>query len=138
MSETFLRQWLMSILIPRHPREKDAAALQRGLAEQGYSVSRRTIQRDLQDLSVQFPLRCDEHSKPFTWQWMAGGSVIDIPGMEPAAALAFRLAETYLKPLLPRSTLRYLDPHFRRAGEVLAGGKGAGIGMWPKNSARDF
>jgi predicted DNA-binding transcriptional regulator YafY len=122
----------MLSLIPRHPKKVDAATLQKGLEDQGYGVSRRTIQRDLQELSAQFPLHSDERSKPFGWQWMEDAKVMDIPGMEPAAALAFRLAEAYLKPLLPRSTLHYLDPHFRRAGEVLAGVKSAGIGMWPK------
>lgn len=132
MSETLPRQWLMLSLIPRHPRKVDAATLQKGLEDQGYRVSRRTIQRDLQELSAQFALQCDERSKPFGWQWMEDAKVMDIPGMEPATALAFRLAEAYLQPLLPRSILRYLDPHFRRAGEVLAGVKSAGIGMWPE------
>jgi predicted DNA-binding transcriptional regulator YafY len=131
MSEILLRQWLMLGMIPREPRKIHTSILQRRLEEQGYPVSRRTIQRDLQQLAVVFPLRCDESAKPYGWQWMQDGKVMDIPGMEPAAALAFQLAETYLKPLLPRTMLRYLDPHFRRAREILAQMQGAGVGMWP-------
>jgi len=56
---------------------------------------------------------------------------MDIPGMEPTTALAFRLAEEYLAPLLPQATLKHLESHFQRAREVLKPMRGNRLGLWP-------
>ncbi len=56
---------------------------------------------------------------------------MDIPGIDPPAALAFRLAEEYLTSLLPQTTLRHLNAHFLRAKEVLAPARGNKLGLWP-------
>ncbi|MFQ5346196.1 MAG: helix-turn-helix transcriptional regulator, partial [Mariprofundus sp.] len=42
-----------------------------------------------------------------------------VPGIDSDTALAFYLAEKHLEPLLPRTTIKRLGPHFRRAEEVL-------------------
>ncbi|KPK51655.1 MAG: hypothetical protein AMS22_10550 [Thiotrichales bacterium SG8_50] len=119
MSDTFLRQWAMLRLVPRHPSKIDTTSLQQALAEEGFPTHARTIQRDLQTLSAVFPLVVDEREKPFGWSWAKDAKVMDIPGMTPPHALAFRLAESYLSELIPPSVTQYLAPHFQRAREVL-------------------
>ncbi len=128
--DTFLRQWAMLRMIPRYPRKIDTRTLSIRLAEEGFSASMRTIQRDLKTLSTLFPLEEDDRNKPFGWSWAKNANVLDIPGMEPPAALVFRVAEDFLAPQLPRATLDYLQPHFRRARQVLDATSTEGFRWW--------
>ncbi len=128
---TFLRHWLMLRLLPRYPRKIDTAALQQRLHTEGFSASQRTIQRDLMSLSECFPLTWDDRNKPYGWSWARDAEVLDIPGIDPKTALAFRLAEFHLSSLLPISTLKDLGPHFKRAAEVLKQTRSGGLGLWP-------
>lgn len=128
--DTFLRQWLMLCLIPRYPTWIDVKKLKQKLSEEGFEVSHRTIQRDLMSLSLLFPLDCDEACKPYRWHWAKEGKVFDVPSMQPSAALGFKLAEEHLKPIMPRATLSYLQPHFERAGQVLNSSEKSGYGLW--------
>jgi len=89
------------------------------LADEGFETTQRTIQRDLMKLSEIYPLTCDERSKPYGWSWIAEADVMDIPGMDSHTALTFWLASQHLEPLLPKTTLRQLQPHFKTATHVL-------------------
>jgi predicted DNA-binding transcriptional regulator YafY len=117
--------------IPRYPNSVGTREIRDKLAEDGFQIDVRTIQRDLGKLSVFFPLASEEQGKARRWCWAEGAKVMDIPGMESPTALAFRLAEEYLVTLLPQTTLRHLEPHFRRAKEVLKPIRGNRLGLWP-------
>jgi len=119
MSDTLMRQWQMLRLIPRYPLKISTADLKQKLADEGFDTTQRTIQRDLMTLSDIYPLTCDNRSKPFGWSWMAEADVMDIPGMDSHTALAFWLASEHLEPMLPKTTLRQLQPHFKTAANVL-------------------
>ncbi len=132
MSETFIRQWQMLRMIPRAPRKIDTATIQSRLAaEEGVDITLRSIQRDLGALEAIFPIFCDERSKPYGWSWLSTANVMDIPGMDAQTALTFHLAAKFLSPLLPRSSLQYLDPYFKLANSVLKQLRRPGIGNWP-------
>lgn len=130
MSETVLRQLAMLNMIPRAPRKITVKELQDRLNGKGYATTERSIQRDLNTLSQVFSLYCDNRSKPYGWQFTREAAIVDLPGMEPATALAFKLAEVFLQPLLPPTTLKELQPHMLRAEQVLAHTK-AGLSAWP-------
>lgn len=132
MPDTILRQWQMLALVPRAPRKVGTAQLEEGLAERGYRIDRRSIQRDLLALSACFPLLCDDRTKPYGWSWARDADPFDLPGMDLHAALSFRLAAEHLEPLLPPATRAYLEPHFRRAVTVLdETGAGRALPSWP-------
>ena len=130
MSETYLRQWTMLRMIPRAPRKIDSRTLLDKLADSGFVVSKRSIERDLISLSAIFPLQSDERSKPYGWSW-TGKDVFDIPSMEPNTALTFALASQFLEPLLPRSSQKHLEPYFIQAKQVLKKIEKSGLGKWP-------
>lgn len=132
MADTFLRQWAMLKLIPHAPRKVDSLSLRSGLLGQGFDVDLRTLQRDLKGLSTVFPLRCDTRSKPFGWQWMSGGRALDVAGMSPPAALALKLMDLHLRPLMPHSTLKALEPQLRSADQVLSQISDRAIRDWPR------
>jgi len=119
MSDTLMRQWQMLRLIPRHPSKVSTTQLIHSLADAGFEVTHRTLQRDLVKFSEIFPLVSDERSKPFGWSWRSGAAVMDIPGMDSHTALAYWLADQHLRPLLPKTTLRKLQAHFDSATDVL-------------------
>ncbi|MBF0282520.1 MAG: WYL domain-containing protein [Zetaproteobacteria bacterium] len=119
MNDTLMRQWHMLRLVPRHPLKVSTSSLQNDLAREGFSTTQRTIQRDLISLSTLFPLVCDDRSKPFGWSWGKNANVLDIPGMDAHTALAFKLAQKQLEPLLPIATARHLQAHFKTAENIL-------------------
>jgi len=89
------------------------------LADEGFETTPRTLQRDLVRMSSIYPLLCDDRDKPFGWSWSKDANVHEVPGIDSDTALAFYLAKKYLEPLLPRTTIKRLGPHFKRAEEVL-------------------
>lgn len=130
MNDTLLRHWHMLREIPRFPRRIDTTTLRERLRNAGYEATLRTIQRDLIKLSGPLPLLAD-NAKPQGWSWEANAQQMDLPTLEPQAALVFHLAERYLRPLLPASTLEYLSPWFRTASGVLDN-QGNGLSEWRK------
>lgn len=127
-NDTLLRHWRMLREIPRFPRRISTVEIKKRLLVAGFDATLRTIQRDLNKLSCSLPLLGDD-SKPQGWSWQADAPQLDLPTLEPQAALIFHLAERYLQPLLPASTLSYLSPWFRTAAGVLDN-HGKDLSMW--------
>ena len=119
MIDTLLRQWTLLQLIPRHPRRIDPARLKARLDGMGLAVTLRTVQRDLNALALTFPLEAST-GRPQGWCWCPGARQMDIPSMDPHAALTFHLVEQHLQPLLPPTTLADLAPWFEAARGVVA------------------
>lgn len=115
--DAMLRQWAMLRMIPRAPRRIDSGSLQRKLSTSGYEVTLRTVQRDLNNLSVIWPLTSDD-SKPQGWWWPTEAN-LDMPGLDSQTALVFAIAEMHLTKILPSATLEALDPWFKAAHGVL-------------------
>jgi predicted DNA-binding transcriptional regulator YafY len=69
VASTIVRQWHLLTLLPKGPRRIDTATLEVRLRERGILVHRRTIQRDLLELAMVFPIVADERSKPYGWRW---------------------------------------------------------------------
>ncbi|ABI56823.1 helix-turn-helix transcriptional regulator [Alkalilimnicola ehrlichii MLHE-1] len=125
MSETSIRHLQTLRLIPREPRKVSSTQIRNRLAELGFSVTHRTVQRDLQRLSAMFPLICDERELPHGWSWKGDGALIELPHMDPPTALTFCLVEEHLGDMLPKGVVKHLEPHFLQARRALstAGGR---------------
>lgn len=132
MTDTTLRHWTMLRHLPRYPRQMDTATLAKLLTRDGFSVHRRTVERDLVKLALLFPLRSDERHKPSGWSWAEGAAAFDLPALDVHAALAFRLAEEHLSKLLPEATRHHLRPHFDRARSVLDLLDHNALAQWPQ------
>lgn len=130
MSDTNLRYLTMLEMIPRAPRKTDAKTLQQKLQNKGYEIDIRSIQRDLIALSRIYPIQSDG-TKPQGWCWMANAAPIELPALDPHAALTFKLVESHIRQLLPASTLEYLQPWFQSANGVLEQ-NGNGLAHWPE------
>jgi hypothetical protein len=132
MSETFARQWAMLKMIPKHPRTIDSVTIRDQLRDQGLgTTSLRTIQRDLEMLSLSFPLGIVDHDKrPIQWHWMSGAA-LDIPALDPSEAVAMKLVQTYLTPMLRAA---YKRLHGRNSRQIHGNARQSGTGP-PSTSA---
>jgi len=113
------RQWALLKLLPSRPPGKSAKELTDGLQGGHFPVTKRTVERDLVDLELIFPITYSERGAPRGWYWVEGARV-DLPGMSVAEALSLSMIEQHLKPLMPASILRTLDPRFQLAASKLA------------------
>ena len=131
MADTALRYLEMLQLIPRYPHAINTAELKDRLAELGYDINVRSIQRDLEKLSVSFPLISDESVRPYRWSFDAGASATMLPTLDMSTALTFELAHAYLTPILPPKVLAHLEPHFKEARAILTR-NGNPLSHWPE------
>lgn len=130
--ETTLRHWHMLQLIPRYPRKTDAATITRKLGDKGFAISKRTIERDLLNLSTVFPLHCDDRSLPYGWAWSQDGQPFDVPCMDAETALSFTVLDRFSSHLLPGNVTRRIRPHVARAQAVLREmAPRPGARLWP-------
>ena len=117
--QTLFRQWEMLRLLPRPPSPPVAAQqLVEKLEGSGFAVDERTVQRDLQTLKDFLPIELIGGTRPYRWRWEKAAS-LNIPGVTLPEALALRLVEQHLTPLLPTSMLDVLGGLFRDAEKKL-------------------
>jgi predicted DNA-binding transcriptional regulator YafY len=117
--DTLFRQWHMLRLVPRHPSKITVQDVRRSLEREGFTITERSVQRDLNDLSDIFPLYCDDREKPYGWSWDRDAASFDLPGLTTPEALALAMAEQYLRDLLPLPMIDLLKPEFRAARKAL-------------------
>ena len=117
--ETLLRQWQMLRYIPRYPGKITATQLKSRLDSEDFNVTKRTVERDLQDLSLAFPLMLDDRSRPYGWSWQKDAPAFDLPGLGNNEALTLIMVEQHLSSLLPATTLDVLAPYFKAAKQHL-------------------
>jgi predicted DNA-binding transcriptional regulator YafY len=118
-TDTLTRQWTMLKHVPAHPHWISTKGMFDYLNKEGHDITLRTIQRDLDRLSVDFPLISMKEGRENLWQWTKGAHALEIPSMTPTTALVFQLVEQYLNPMLPRSTLELIKPYLDRASEIM-------------------
>ena len=120
--------------IPVKPRSKSTRQILEELRgkDPDFAVGVRTIQRSLERLSRLFPITSDTRGRANYWYWLDEDALTQIPAMNQSTAFALRLAAEYLKPIMPPSTLRLLDPYFRHAEKIL---KGTELGRWKDRAA---
>ena len=123
--QSLLRQWNMLRLVPRAPLSISAGELCERLRALEFPVTKRTVERDLNELSQVFPLSVDYESKPYGWSWLRDASSFDLPGLSLPEALTLTLVEQHLHHHLPPSTIEALQPHFASAKRALSTVDGA-------------
>lgn len=131
MSTTLLRQWAMLQKVPRYPRRISTRELLRHLEDEGFSISQRSIQRDLNMLSEIFVgLESDGNQDEAGWYWIKDCQLYDFPSIDPHMALTFKLVENYLKPLIPPVVMDKIQPYMKKSDAVLAALNKQGVKDW--------
>lgn len=115
---TLARMWELLQLLPNGAPGMTAAEAREKLASVGYEASKRTIERDLNELSRLFPLQCNSKGMPYGWYWTPGKSA-NLPGISISEALTLKLVESSIRPLIPQWMLQGLESRFDQAQEKL-------------------
>ncbi|MDO5532281.1 YafY family protein [Sutterella sp.] len=104
-------------LIPQH-RWVTIAQIHEQLEAQGVKIHRRTLQRYLKTIRENpdvFPIKTNAVSKPYGFQWSAGGHGVHLPALGPQETLLLRLADEHLHYQMPAPVLTGLNSLFRDA-----------------------
>lgn len=129
------RQWELLLQLPKRSPGITVTELHSRLTCAGYAISRRSVERDLHDLSLVFPLQCNDAGTPFGWYWKPGVSV-ELQGITLTEAVSLALVEDAVRPLLPGSMLSVLEPRFEHARQKLRGlGEDTPAARWPDKVA---
>jgi len=118
--QSLLRQWHMLRMVPRAPARISAKELCERLCAADFPVAKRTVERDLKELSEVFPIAVDVRDKPYGWSWLRDASSFDLPGLTVPEALTLTLVEQHLRHHLPPVTVDALRPHFQSAARTLS------------------
>jgi predicted DNA-binding transcriptional regulator YafY len=113
------RQWQVLRLLPTKPPGITSRELVDKLEREGFSITKRTVERDLAELSSIFGIACNDKGMPYGWHWMKG-EYADLPGLTVSDAVSLRLVEDLLRPLLPSAMLESLHARFGQAKAKLA------------------
>lgn len=128
--DTLFRQWLMLRAVPRFPARRPTPEIVQILQKDGYEVTARTVQRDLEKLSAIFGLSSEVEGRTNYWFFPKEHRLFDLPGMDTGAALALLLAEQQAAALLPPTTFERIRPHLTRAREVVKEAVPARLSRW--------
>lgn len=109
------RQWQLLRCLPRYPRKITVKDIHTQLSADNVVVDERTIQRNLNSLSLLFQIEVDDREKPYGWSWSKDAKSFDLAGLTVNEALTWVLAEHHLKHLLPASAVEHLSHYFAAA-----------------------
>ena len=112
------RQWEMLKHLPARPPGITARHIAERLRDDGFEVTKRTVERDLVDLSGQFGIACNDDSKPFGWYWLPGKQY-DFASVDLVDAVSLTLASEVLERMLPKEMLTTLRPKMQQAKRKL-------------------
>ena len=93
--------------------------LQEILLREGIDISLRTIQRDLNQISLRFPIESSK-TVPQGWRWRSDAPIQSLPHMTSSQAVTFMMVEEHLKHLLPPSLIEEMNPWFDLARRSLS------------------
>lgn len=136
--DPLLRNLILLRMIPRHPGSISTIELRNALEREGFQISLRSLQRDLDGkLSQRFDLLCSKDDpdpaiagqRPYRWSYQPHVRH-GLPAMTAAEAMAMQLCEGHLRHLLPPGVLNQLEPHFAEARQTLSKREGSRHAHW--------
>ena len=124
--QTLTRQWEILKALPRRGAGISVGELLNHLSAQGFEVTERTIQRDLNALTECFPIECNDKGKPYGWRLSESAS-FDFSGLAIDEASSLYLIEQVITPLLPAAIIKSLEKRFEQARLKLSSVEKAGM-----------
>lgn len=126
------RQWKILRLLPNTAPGLTVVEVAGLLKADGYDVTERTVDRDLNDLIRVFGICQDVDGIRFRWRWMDARS-LDVKSLTVDEAVSTKLIEDLLRPLVPPALLRPLEGRFEHARHKLeALGEETPMARWPR------
>jgi predicted DNA-binding transcriptional regulator YafY len=127
-SDQLYRQWTLLQKIPVRPTSKTASQLMQELNDEGFAVSKRTVERDLNELKLgPFTVASDEKgvgNNPNRWFFECNARLHMLPAMSMQMACTLAFALQVIGNQLPPSVIGPMKPIFSKADETLKSAKG--------------
>lgn len=117
--------------LPFEPRYITTTDIALRLENEGFRVSPRKVQRDLEILSCDHSITVDDTVRPYRWSRPKGS--LGWLDMTPATALTLCMAKQHLQALLPRQLQDNLQDFFIQAEQRLTSNNK--LAQWPKRIA---
>ena len=119
-------------IIPRLPHTRTAQQLTARLAEKGFDVTKRSVERDLIKLEeAGFGIvHNDDDKRPYAWSRLREASS-QVHGLDHPTALTLKLAYAYVRHLVPASVLSDLKKLSDAANKSLEGVRNNLLARWP-------
>jgi predicted DNA-binding transcriptional regulator YafY len=116
---TMLRQLTMLKLIPKHPSFILTKQVHQHLLDEGFNVSKRTVERDLDNLALLVGIDFTKSVDGFKWAYVSTVSEFT-PAITPSEALLLCIAYRQIMDILPFKCISDLEPRFLKAEQTLA------------------
>lgn len=123
------RQWCILQCLSDSSRGVTVRELHEHLAQRDFIVTRRTVERDLEELGIVFPLTTTGKA-PQAWRWMDSTRGKRILCMDPVEGLALVLAGEVLAAILPELVFRQIKWRFEAARKLLDHITGNRFAQW--------
>ena len=118
-TSTIVRHISMLKVIPKYPAFVLTKDLHQRLLDEGFNITKRTVERDLLKLTDVMGLRSCDSPEGFKWSYESHTREI-LPALSPNEALLLLQAKVFLSHLMPIKSLLALEPRFNKAVETLS------------------
>lgn len=135
MSDTLFKRIQILKLLPKFPARISTSNIHQQLVSEGFKLTKRTVQRDLNDLAKLFAIENDGNKDIPGWCWQADAGKIELPEMGPSVALTFQMVKDHLQKFMPPSVLSSLSSYFSNADKLLLGLKDNSLSDWSNKIA---
>lgn len=117
--QAVIRSLVMLGMIPKAPGKITINTIHSRLADAGFKISVRTLQRDLLALQRFLPLAFDEdEGRRYRWFWMDAAHTANLPLLDARFLAVVWMAWHVFKTILPLKLQRYLNGHVSGAAFV--------------------
>lgn len=117
--DSLIRLLKMMQMIPLYPRWVTAKSLHEGLDAEGYSVTRRTVERDLNRFSTLLGLINVESPEGNKWSYSHDTQFTFLPALSAAEALSLKMVQQHLSHHLPPFLYTNMQAMFSKAEKAL-------------------
>ncbi|MEI6895454.1 MAG: WYL domain-containing protein [Colwellia sp.] len=118
-TSTIVRQISMLKIIPKYPGSVLTKDLYQRLIDEGFTVTKRTVERDLLKLFDVMGLFSDDCPEGNKWSYVNHAREL-LPALSPNEALLLLQAKALLSHIMPVKSLLALEPRFEKAASTLA------------------
>lgn len=123
----------MMQLIPIYPRWTTAKILQSSLEDRGFSVTKRTVERDLVEVADLFGLVSSDSPDGYKWSFSKQNADTFLPAISAEEALSLQLVEQHLEDYFPKEIFSQLEAIFKKSKDTLL--RSDKLQNWPNKIA---
>jgi len=128
-TKALIRILNMLKVIPVHPKWLLTKDIHSHLQDLGIAITKRTVERDLMELTDVFGLTFGDSPEGYKWSFAYNSPHQFIPAISIDEALSLKMVQTHLQNFLPSQTFEKLSALFKKSDQVL--NQHESLAQWP-------